>query len=355
MGELLVTTVIPTYRRPAMLRQAIKSALGQTWPHIRVCVFDNASGDETEEVVAKISENDSRVYYHRHREDIGAYKNFVFGVQTVQTPFLSLLSDDDVLLPGFYEEAIGAFREHPDAMFVAMPTLEVDDSGGVVGGAGLRSYEKRYYQAGQGYDAMWRGAVPGIWTGFVFRRQVFEEIGFNESGGPASDVAFIRHVLARYPGVVLPSLAGLLRVHSGSYSSKMSPQIKINRSFWRGQAEGIENDEHVSMPIRLEVRSLIEGMYVNGLKRSVLSSLIDREVDSAMESVIKLRSLGYPVVSILLRSFVLCYKYFPLFSYAFEKVALRRRDKNGRKLGDISREYESQRQQFKALLQNSAE
>ena len=351
MDELLITTVIPTFRRPAMLRQAINSARGQSWPHVRVCVFDNASGDETEEVVAKISENDSRVYYHRHRDNIGAYNNFVFGVRAVQTPFFSLLSDDDVLLPDFYEKAIDAFREHPDAMFVAMPTLEVDDSGWVVGGTGLSSYERRYYRAGEGYDAMWKGSVPGIWTGFVFRSEVFEEIGFNDSAGPASDVAFIRHVVARYPGVVVPHLAGLLRVHPGSFSVAMNPLDKMDRSFWRAQAERIENDEHVSLPIRSEVRCLIEGMYVKGLKRTVLSSLIDGRVNFAMESVTKLRSLGYPFASGLLRSFVLCYKYIPLFSYFFEKIALRRRKKYEKQLDDINSKYESQRYQFKALLQ----
>jgi len=53
--EPLITTIIPTYRRPKLLRRAIKSVLGQTFPHFQVCVYDNASGDETPDVVAEIS------------------------------------------------------------------------------------------------------------------------------------------------------------------------------------------------------------------------------------------------------------------------------------------------------------
>ncbi|MEK7713004.1 MAG: glycosyltransferase, partial [Nitrospirota bacterium] len=34
----LITTIIPTYRRPKLLRRAIKSALNQTYPHLQVCV-----------------------------------------------------------------------------------------------------------------------------------------------------------------------------------------------------------------------------------------------------------------------------------------------------------------------------
>ena len=39
----LITTVIPTYRRPHMLQRAIRSVLDQTYPHFKICVYDNAS------------------------------------------------------------------------------------------------------------------------------------------------------------------------------------------------------------------------------------------------------------------------------------------------------------------------
>lgn len=355
MDELLITTVVPTYRRPAMLSHALGSALGQTWPHLLVRVFDNASGDETEETVARIAEADNRVRYHRHPVNIGAYENFNFGVRAVETPFFSVLSDDDVLMSGFYEQAMGAFKEHPDAMFVAMHTLEVDDSGRVMGGSGVRVHAgKRYYPAGEAYYGMWDGTVPAIWTGFLFRREVIEEIGFvNIFAGPAADVAFVRHVLARYPGVVLPSLAALLRVHPESFSIRMSPQVKINRSFWRAQAEDIENDGRVSAPIRSTVRYAIEQMYVRGIRLSVFSSLIDGRVDAAMEAIKYLRNLGYPLAAILLRLVVLCHENLPFASHALGKAALRRRARHKKLLMDINLQYESQRDQFKNLLHSS--
>ncbi|MCR4298181.1 MAG: glycosyltransferase, partial [Gallionella sp.] len=100
----VITTIIPTYRRPVLLRRAILSALHQTYPHVRVCVYDNASGDETESVVdetesvvKEIARHDPRVKYHRHPRNIGSYNNFNYGIREVETEFFSLLSDDDVL------------------------------------------------------------------------------------------------------------------------------------------------------------------------------------------------------------------------------------------------------------------
>jgi len=53
--EPLITTIIPTHCRPTLLRRAIYSVLNQTYPHLQVCVYDNASGDETAFVVAEIA------------------------------------------------------------------------------------------------------------------------------------------------------------------------------------------------------------------------------------------------------------------------------------------------------------
>ena len=122
----VITTVIPTYRRPQLLRRAVLSVLNQTYPHVLVCVYDNASGDDTENVVMDMMKKDARIRYYRHPENIGSYPNFNYGIRHVQTPFFSLLSDDDLLAPQFYEETMKAFQLYPQAMMACMPTLVVD-------------------------------------------------------------------------------------------------------------------------------------------------------------------------------------------------------------------------------------
>ena len=109
----MITTVIPTYRRPQLLRRAIRSVLDQSYPHFRLCIYDNASGDETGELVARLASQDTRIHYHCHQQNIGAQSNFIYGYSRVRTPFLHLISDDDFLLPGFFAQAIGALEGKP--------------------------------------------------------------------------------------------------------------------------------------------------------------------------------------------------------------------------------------------------
>src|SRR5579864_2555665 len=127
----LITTIIPTYRRPAMVRRAIQSVLRQTYPHFALHVYDNASGDETAEVVAELAAQDSRVNYFCHKENIGPVLNFQFGLERISTPYFSVLSDDDVLLPHFYEVVLRGFDQYPEIGFSAGSAIHMTDQGRV--------------------------------------------------------------------------------------------------------------------------------------------------------------------------------------------------------------------------------
>lgn len=125
----LITCVIPTYRRPRMLARAIRSALNQTFTRIRVFVSDNASGDETREVLRSIASRDPRVVFHCQSENIGMLGNIAYCMAHVETPFYSLLNDDDVLLPEFYEIAYSEIQKYPQAILAATNVLNVTEDG----------------------------------------------------------------------------------------------------------------------------------------------------------------------------------------------------------------------------------
>lgn len=57
MGDMgLVSIVIPTYNRADLLRDAIDSALRQTYPEKEVIVVDDGSKDNTREICTKYGE-----------------------------------------------------------------------------------------------------------------------------------------------------------------------------------------------------------------------------------------------------------------------------------------------------------
>ena len=64
-----VTIAIPTYNRAQLLKISMQSVLDQDYPDFRILVLDNASSDNTEEVVRSFS--DTRITYHRNKKNVG--------------------------------------------------------------------------------------------------------------------------------------------------------------------------------------------------------------------------------------------------------------------------------------------
>ena len=216
----LITAIIPTYRRPQLLRRAILSVLRQTYQNLVVWVYDNASNDATAEVVKQLSQTDPRVQYYCHSDNLGAIKNFNFGLSRVQTPYFSILSDDDVLIPDFYERAMQKFGEHPQAGFVATQTISATNS--EIKDISFKSYEPRLYQPPEGLLKMSHWEII-TWTGILFRKAVIEEVGLldEEMQGP-DDSDFLIKIAASFQYVVIKYPGAIFFVHDASLSSTWS-------------------------------------------------------------------------------------------------------------------------------------
>lgn len=95
---------IPTFNRAGWLRESIESVLAQTFTSFRLVVSDNASEDDTPDVVRSFS--DARLDYVRSECNVGAIGNVNRLIALADTEFLVLLPDDDVLYPDHLEAAV---------------------------------------------------------------------------------------------------------------------------------------------------------------------------------------------------------------------------------------------------------
>lgn len=250
-SKLLITTVIPTYRRPSLLRRAVMSVLAQSYPHFQVCVYDNASGDETGNIVRDLAAADSRVKYFCHPQNIGAMPNFLFGMERVQTPFFSLLSDDDVLLPGFFQKALEGFHKHPEAMFSALATIHADADGHVTS-VPLLAWKEGFYPPPEGFVTMSEKEHPE-WTAILFRRQVLERVGtLDLEAGAPSDFDYELRVAAKWPIVISTEPGAIFVTHAGSVSS--AARVETSWLAWQKVAANIMAQETIPAALRLQAQ-----------------------------------------------------------------------------------------------------
>lgn len=110
MTAPLVSICIPTYNRANYITKAIDSALSQTYKNIEVIVVDNASTDNTEEIVSSYS--DPRLKYVRNSENLGLFGNFNRCIELYNGCFLHILHSDEYIDPDFTEKCVQFFNEH---------------------------------------------------------------------------------------------------------------------------------------------------------------------------------------------------------------------------------------------------
>jgi len=218
MSEPLITTVIPTFRRPTTLRRAIQSVLNQTFSDFRICVYDNASGDQTADVVEEFRRRDSRVEYVCRPNNIGMFANFADGADRVQTAFFSFLSDDDVMLPQFFQTAMAGFRQYPEAAMSILTTIRMSDRGLAID-APILQWREGLLPPPEGMLSILRHGNPDL-PGLLIRRDIFREIRLDETTAPPSDLDFELQVTARFPVVVSRRPGGIQLVHQGTATAE---------------------------------------------------------------------------------------------------------------------------------------
>jgi len=310
----VITTVIPTFRRPELLRRAVTSVLNQTYPHVLACVYDNASGDETERIVAELADRDGRVSYHRHSRNIGSYPNFNFGIERVETSFFSLLSDDDLLAPTFYETALAALERHPEAGLACLATLVVDTELNVITRP-IHIPEVKLYSPGDALDGMIRADIPGTWTAILFRREVRNAIGLIDLDvGPSADCGFVYYAAARFPVVVAPGVGGILMAHDASNSGTVPPIGRKYMAWWDTMLARIAGDRMVTEATRARLYMHPPQDYRHTGVMQVAKSLALGNYTYARAAASGVKECGYPVTSVWLG----------LCIWLFEKLSLLR-------------------------------
>ena len=107
MTNPLVTIVIPTFNRSAMLRRCVESALAQTQA-CEVIVVDHGSSDDTPAVAAVFGD---RIRYLRRDVDHGVHFCWLDGVINARGKFVHLNFDDDFLQPTFVERCMALMSD----------------------------------------------------------------------------------------------------------------------------------------------------------------------------------------------------------------------------------------------------
>ena len=205
----LVSVVVPAFNQADYLRQALQSALAQTYPALEVIVVDDGSTDHTREVCASL--NDPRIRYHYQANDgtkgIGARNQAML---LARGEWIALLDQDDLWAPTKIEKQLARAAQQPDAGAVFCRVRFIDGEGRVIG------EQQGPLPQGDVFHAMLPAnryhAVSGI-----FRRSLLPQIGMPHAHVGLADHALWLAVSRRAPVVVVDEALADYRIHAQGY------------------------------------------------------------------------------------------------------------------------------------------
>ncbi len=123
-AEPLLTVAIPTFNCARFLPDAIASIMRQGLDDFEILILDNASEDNTEEVVRSF--RNPHIRYIRNPSNLGACENGNRCFANARGRYFKLLCADDVLLDGILRKQLTILQAQPDVALVTCGYLETD-------------------------------------------------------------------------------------------------------------------------------------------------------------------------------------------------------------------------------------
>jgi glycosyltransferase involved in cell wall biosynthesis len=185
-----VSVLIPTFNYGRFLGGAIASVLAQTFRDFEVIVIDDASDDDTGEVIQRfLTEPRLRYYRTSHLGPSGARN---LGLRYARAPLVAFLDADDLWLPRKLERQLKLLRANPEVGVVYTRRLVIDPDG-----RQLEYQQPPLYRGHVLNEIFHRNFV--CFSSSLVRRPVFDQVGyFDQELGLAVDFDFWLRAAARY-------------------------------------------------------------------------------------------------------------------------------------------------------------
>ena len=216
-----VSVCIPTYRGAAHIAETIESVLAQTYADFELVIVDDASPDETAQVVARYG--DARLRYVRSARNAGVEENWNRCLRFARGRYFKLLPHDDLIAPDCLARQVAVLdADRHERLALVFCARRIIDSRS-------RALMTRRYPRSSGGVIAARAAVrncirsganllgePG---GLLFRTALARRVGdFDASLRLVTDLDYWVRLLMHGDAYYLPERLASFRVSRGAWS-----------------------------------------------------------------------------------------------------------------------------------------
>lgn len=219
-----VSVIIPTRNRSRMLMRSIASVISQDYSNIEVIISNNASSDDTVEVIKEARRRYPKLMAIHHQDCLELHLHWDKVIKNNATgDYLMVISDDDILIDNSYvTKAVNILRSNPsigvvfgnyhvvNSLGVRTSSIYADFDEFIPGDSLFSSYNKTLY------------GIPGI--GIPLLTAVFTAEAYHSCGGfdipcISCDTYLWLKILLSYDAGFVKDYVAEYMVHGGNISS----------------------------------------------------------------------------------------------------------------------------------------
>jgi len=131
-NRIKLSVAIPTYNGAQYIREALGSIISQLDDideGVEIVISDNASTDQTPEIIREYQQKYSFIKYFRNTENLGPDSNFNLAIRRSTGEFVWLFSDNDKLKPGAIKKVLDVLKNYPELAAIFVNWSSYDDTG----------------------------------------------------------------------------------------------------------------------------------------------------------------------------------------------------------------------------------
>ncbi|MDE3045474.1 MAG: glycosyltransferase family 2 protein [Verrucomicrobiota bacterium] len=233
MKKPFLSVVIPNYNHGAYLENCLHSVLHEAVDDMEIFIIDDASTDNSLEILEKIAKKSSFITLIRNQSNKGVNASLNSVLHQIRGEYFFGLAADDFILPGFFKRALSLLKAHPHVALCCsdFAYFYKSDKSQIEVKSLIQTNEPYLILSPEKTLQLFKDTnfwIPGH-TSIVRTQYLRKYGGFREKIKSASDFYLVHKIALTYPIVYIPEGLSAMRVLSSSYSAQCSANRVVRR------------------------------------------------------------------------------------------------------------------------------